>query len=348
MRLESIPNRGPASMGLEIRKGLDWAEEVDIASAFVSTSALRVLKDAIAKAKRDARSLRVRLVTGLYQDFTPPEAIAKAMRIQEVFPGSFQLKIARNNRFHWKMYMFRKGTARRLYVGSANFTEEGLRYSGELTIKIETRAKDEIARSIHEEFQDLWRHHAFEPKPAFVRKYRKSWRRPKRPGKHRERLLAMLEPPERARQPPQGQKPRLVVVDRDLTDETERIVGQETEWDERGWDYTCFLRRGERDAALAARIILFMDWRGQPTLEFHQAQEAANIITVDGRYFLASSRIPHGRRLQYKGSIVDEFKRLRLSRRKLKSDRNLNRSQYTECARLMHATTWLGKQGYLQ
>jgi len=65
----------------------------------------------------------------------------------------------------------------------------------------------------------------------------------------------------------------------------------------------------ERDAALAARIILFMNRRGQPTLKFHEAQEAANITTVDARYFLASSKIPHSRCVQYKGSIANEFKR---------------------------------------
>jgi len=347
MRLEVIPNKGPASMGPEIQKGLDWAERVDIASAFVGSSALGILETALAKARRGARSLGIRLVTGLYQNFTSPEAIARAMRMQKAFPGSFQLKIARNNRFHWKLYLFGKGRARRLYIGSANFTDEGLKYSGELSVKIGASARDRIARSIHEEFRNLWKHYAFEPRPAFLRKHRKSWHRPKRSGRYQEHLLAMLETPEVAQQPPGNHKLRLVVVSADLADETQRIVREETEWDKKRWDYTGFLRRSERDAARAARIILFMDWRHPPTLEFHQSQETANISTTDGNYFLASSKLPNSQRVKYEGSIANELNRIGLSKRKLKNDRNLNRLQYLECARLMHATTWLSNHGFL-
>ena len=332
----------------EITDGLEWADQVDIASGFAGKEVLDDIGQAIHQAKKTKRELSVRLLVGLYQRFTSPSTIKKALAIQETFPRHFHVKIARNRRFHWKLYMFGKRATRRLYVGSANFTRDGLTASGELCVRISAGAKDLINLSLVSEFDNMWRKEAFSPDSDFLKRYRKIWRRSERSRGKDSALDDLLRRPERTRFRPSRLKPRLICVDADLGDEAKEKIKQETEWDQRRWTYICFSRRNDRDVAQRAGVILEADRRNKiPVLEFGSVEDVVDIETSDGNYFLAYSAISRGRSVQYKGQAKRLLSLYGLGKSKLKSDRYLEREQLEQCAKLMNVTPWLRKQGLL-
>jgi HKD family nuclease len=138
MKLEVVPNKGPASMGPELSRGLSWAKSLDIATAFLTVRSLERLEEALMNAQDSGRLLRIRLLCGLYQRFTSAATIRAAVRLQKKYSDQFHIRIARNNRFHWKLYLLHSNAKSCAYVGSANFTEDGLTASGEL-LRLATR-----------------------------------------------------------------------------------------------------------------------------------------------------------------------------------------------------------------
>jgi HKD family nuclease len=340
MKVEAIPNKGPARMGPEIEHSLSWAEQVDIASAFVTPAALTRLKSALAQAQKDSRPLKIRLVFGLYRRFTPPQALTKMRQLRRAFPGKFFVRIARNNRFHWKLYIFRCGNSRRLYVGSANFTEDGLDASGELSVKITAKASDSIARLLEDEFDALWQNETLLLSKKVSNLYQEVERPPKEiifPQRD-DAISDLLQEAERPLAPsPTSPKPRLIFVDKDVSEETKDIISAETQWDAKGWDYTCYAYRQAYDRARNAKVILLVrfDSPKECWLEFRRVEEAVEIETPDGKYFIAHSRVPHGWCRKYE-EIKQDLIQVGLALEASTSDRNLSAKQAEILCRLLH------------
>lgn len=228
-------------MGVEIDHSLKWAHKAEIASAFVTLKALRHLEHALAEAQKKKRSFKVRLLVGLYQCFTSPEALVKVLRLQKAFPGRLYVRVARNKRFHWKLYIFQKANVKRIYVGSANLTDDGLHSSGELSIKLTGKAGEIASDVLSIEFDSIWQDHAFSLSPDIVRKYKKVKRPSITPAVGDDAIARLLENAEktttRSELTTLVSKPRVVFVDENLKEETIEIVGAETEWEKENWDY---------------------------------------------------------------------------------------------------------------
>ena len=74
-----------------------------------------------------------------------------------------------------------------------------------------------------------------------------------------------------------------------------------------------------------------------PILRVLEVKDAVDIETSDGDYFLAHSRIPSGRSIQYRGQVS-------INRSRLGSNKYLKQERLEQCAKLMHVTPWLRKQ----
>jgi HKD family nuclease len=340
MKLEAIPNKGPASMGSEIDRSLHWAHEVDLASAFVTVAALKRLQTALEEAGRQKRTLRIRLLFGLYQRFTPPEALAKMLNLQKRHPGSLFVRVARNRRFHWKMYSFKKGSTRRLYVGSANFTTDGLTADGEMSLKLIAKSHDKVIKSIESEFESAWHHDAFTLNKSLLEKY-SNLARPKSiitDPQNDKAISILLRAPNKQPTPPAKalHKPRLVYVDGITTEETQRILEEETNWDQKGWNTICFRYKGEWDLVKMSKVFLLV-CRANPKsyeISFRRTEHTACIETPDGKYHLAHSKVPYGWCREY-SVIKEELKTAGLTQNKIKSDRSLNTEQLLLFCRLL-------------
>ena len=115
MKIEAFPNKGP-EWGPEVTM-LYWASSAYIASAFLTSASLERIEEALIEAE-NSNPTEIRLLVGLYQRFTSAASITKAYKLQEKYPNNFWVRISRNNRFHWKLYMFTKNSDQRIYVGS--------------------------------------------------------------------------------------------------------------------------------------------------------------------------------------------------------------------------------------
>ena len=175
MKIEAIPNKGPASLGPEITECFDWANNAYIASAFLTLASLKRIEDALIKSEKSQHHIEILLLVGLYQRFTSAKTIEKAFNLQKKYPSKFRIQIARNSRFHWKLYIFGKERSRKIYIGSANFTEDGLTTSGELSVKITAQANEQIFKSLQHEFEEIWRKkkNSFQPNENFLTAYNK-------------------------------------------------------------------------------------------------------------------------------------------------------------------------------
>lgn len=349
MRVEAIPNRGVASMAPEVESGLGWAREADIATAFVTPAALGRLEAALARASERRRPLRIRVLVGLYQRFTPPTALARLLSLRKRFPGKLYVHVARNRRFHWKLYAFRNRGERRFYVGSANLTRDGMTAEGELCVKITAEARDPISKSLEAEFDKLWRdgRKSVTLDNLLLGEYRKVARPARRyaePGRD-EALEGVLVAPERFRTEasapgPAGRaRPRASYTQLDVSEETEEIVRAETNWDREGWGFTVYERKDDFEKDLRARLLLLVT-RAGGTREHHLSlaavRDEAVLDTPDGKYFLARSRVRYSRERRYDEEVGRALKAVGLSLKGLKSNPALSRAQLEACCRLLH------------
>jgi HKD family nuclease len=352
MKIEPIFNKGPASMGPEIMEQFDWAKEVNIASAFVSSASLDRIQEVLEKAKNSRRHLKINLLVGLYQRFVSAATIAKALGLCKRYPESFSIRIARNNRFHWKLYIFTKREERRIYVGSANFTEDGLSASGELSVKITVRGRDKTAKLLEAEFEVIWneKKHSFSPDKKFLKTYKRFARRPRHVRITKDDPIGRLlynaqrihrnHPTEKADE--STLKPRTVFASEDLLPETvKKIRKYRNNWDENGWDYVCLYKR-DFESTENTKLILYVTHykhkippADQFKLGFYKIEATAELETPDGRYFIAASHIPYSKIVDY-GNVKDELRKVGLTWKKLRGYRSLNKDQTAMLCQVLH------------
>lgn len=345
MKIEVLPNVGPASMVSELTNGMEWATNLDIASAFVTTAALERLELALIRAQKAGRNLTIRLLVGLYQRFTSAATIAKAVRMQQSYPEQFSIRIARNQRFHWKLYTFRRGHSRRLYVGSANLTEDGLRASGELCVKITAQDRDQVSKTLAAEFTRLWTHpkRSFAPSTKFLRDYRGLKRPPKTVRTPADAAVRrLLQAPKKVKPTTGGRiaSPCLIFTDAEVTDQTRDSVVEETDWETRGWLWAC-LDKHSCERLENAGVVLWVEATDprtkEYTLDFFQLEETAHFKTPDGSHFAAMTRIPHGWTRHY-SDIRQVLRRVGLTAKKVCRNRYLTSAQVEVLCNLLHVS----------
>lgn len=343
MKTEPIPNKGPASLGSEFVTRLEWATCADMASAFVGPVAVRMLKTALDH-DRNNRQLRIRLVVGVYGDFTEPAVLRGLLQLHKNDPVRFRVRVARNQRFHWKFYSFSKGTANFVYVGSGNFTNDGLKASGELAIRIKAKTHDTISRALQDEFDNLWSEDSFNLESRFIREYDHGRKPPSRvsASKASGYMSRWLEPPTRHPQPPpiRRSRPRVLFVDDFLNDETTEFVESQTDWRKHHWNYTCFPYKQDFTNVRNAGLLLLVErsrvHRSRKYLiELSRVRASVQIETDEGKYFVAHSRVPRGWCVGY-DKVLEDLARAGLEWKAIKADTSLNEKQIGILSRLLH------------
>ena len=246
-------------------------------------------------------------------------------------------RIAKNQRFHWKYFRFRSPKTVRAYVGSANLTTDGFTASGEVILRLKGRNTDSAIRSLHDEFNTVWTHHARSITQDLLQLYKSKYRASKLNSMNNV-LAKFLEKPERKSltiEPPS--KPRLVFVSEIVSEETARYIRRETDWPQ-DWDYTVFSDKSSYDKARLAGVLLKVStWDGNCLLEFCRVREFSDSIeTKDGKYFVAHSKVGKSWSRDF-SKIKSELRGLGLTRKTLRSERYLNRRQVLGLAQLLHA-----------
>src|ERR1700722_2408491 len=131
MNLDIIENSGPDNLRDTLKAHLRRASDVSIAVAFVTQAGL---DEVVQSLRQVAEQGRVRLLTGLYQKTTEPEALRTLLRIQDETRDRFSVRLSREPQFHRKLYLLGSRTHSTVIIGSSNLTREGRRSGGELTL----------------------------------------------------------------------------------------------------------------------------------------------------------------------------------------------------------------------
>jgi HKD family nuclease len=341
MKVEVIPNRGPASMVAELETRMPAAKRIDIASAFVTPPALTRIENLLRRPGKKGPVPVVRMVFGVYQRFTPPGALAKMLRLQKRYPARFMARIAINQRFHWKLFILRQQAKGIYYVGSANLTEDGLAASGELSLKVTAVSSDRIAKSLKKEFEDLWREGSW----ALTRDLAQEYGKVKRPpvsflkNKPDGMLSRILEKPARTASPARKRngKVRLIYFDKFFDVKTISVLRQNTGWDLHTWDCGSFDTRKDFNPILAADTYLIVynsPKRGDLCMKFARREESAELETKDGRYFISYSYLPGTRGRCYR-AIAPALKAAGFTKADLRRDRFLSKREIDSLARIL-------------
>ena len=245
-----IENAGPNHLRGFLKQHIKTAKSVDIAVAFVTLAGLSDLLPVLKKASMNGS---VRLLTGLYQCFTEPEALRVLLAEQTDTADRLSVRLSTDPHFHWKAYFLLKGGKATAVIGSSNLTAEGLGGSGEFNAVFSMSAKSPAYKSLRKPFEEEWKL----AKPLHreqIDKYANARPKSMRVFQPSMSLKAIL-----GGRPRQAERSSDCQYWRDwvtgaVADKTEEIVSESTNWDERRylW-YSSWEPRHKR----GDRILLF-------------------------------------------------------------------------------------------
>lgn len=128
-----------------IEKELLNCNEFWISVAFVTTSGVAAIFNTLLELKE--RNIKGKLLVSSYLFFTQPEALRKLLRFDNIV-----LRIATNDNFHSKGYLFYNGYIYDLIIGSSNLTASALCSNKEWNLKVSATPKSYIIESAIREF----------------------------------------------------------------------------------------------------------------------------------------------------------------------------------------------------
>jgi len=200
------------------------------------------------------------------------------------------VRISRDAKLHRKLYLLRRSRAVTVICGSSNLTVEGLKSRGELNVLVRLIHSDPALRSLSDGFQAAWStRNSVALSSSLITRYENSRPSQPRPTLYPSSLRAILgaggEPLSDA---DEGSRPPAYWrdhVDGFVASKTEDVIDDETDWDDRGYEWysgSSRYRAGDR--------ILLLD-RSRKTYWARLVEVVdvtrTSVATPDGRYFAA-------------------------------------------------------------
>lgn len=110
--------------------------------------------------------------------FSEPYALDKLASLTNIQLKIYHVK-DKNNGFHTKGYLFRENGIYRIIIGSANMTQTALSTNMEWNTQLVSTEQGEMAKSIVQEFERLWKDELSKLYDEFIEDYRKIYNRKK-------------------------------------------------------------------------------------------------------------------------------------------------------------------------
>lgn len=231
VRVGAIENAGPNTLRTFLQNTGRSAKQIDIAVAFLTSAGLNSILYLLTR-----RGTRVRVLTGLYQGFTEPSALRTLLQAERGSKGRLSVRISTNPRFHWKAYFLVGPRSADVVVGSSNLTLEGLANDSEFNLHMTVAISSNEYATVHGVFDRNWNTKSKPLSQAALKRY-EDWRKDSE---------TEPRPPVPLRQILGGNPDRLSVtkqedqrfwrtcVDGDLSEATEDLLCQTTNWERRG------------------------------------------------------------------------------------------------------------------
>jgi HKD family nuclease len=118
-----------------IADAMPGADEIVLCAAYWKTNAIDLFRPALKEALEKGKT--VRIFASVNERVTEPEALVELLRLLQGHDrASFYLCKRNGSIFHSKVYYFGRGDAFTAVVGSANFTQGGMKQNDEVSIQI--------------------------------------------------------------------------------------------------------------------------------------------------------------------------------------------------------------------
>lgn len=312
-QISLITNIGPNCLLPYLRAAGSSCKQIDIAVAFITASGLQSILHLL---QRVARKGRVRILTGLYQGFTEPKALALLLREQAESESRIAVRICRDKRFHWKSYFLIGSRSATAIVGSSNMTSEGLTERGELNLVLSAQREARPFCTVHSAFENYWDKQSQPLTKEIVSRYRQ-WHDQQPASTRRlvplKRILGKAAvTKDHADSATQRRCWRLSCVST-LDDATVDLLDRITDWDKKKYEILCTFTSRIRSGD---RAVMFDFQANRMSLVEIMEQVETPSRTPDGRYFIA-----------YKPVRSSTLKRLTPSLWKLLRDRKIVKGQ---------------------
>lgn len=299
--LEVIDNEGPNTLRQHLLEELPKVKSADFAVAFFTDAGLSGLHSALATA---ARQGRVRLLTGLYQGVTEPDALRWALDLQAKNRGKFQARLSPQLRFHWKLYILRYSHKTVTIVGSANFTGDGLTKRGEFCLVTTFRSPSGTLSHIEQSFEAAWNENNKSLHEDQIQEYARQRGKTIRPVPtfNVKKIVGVGQP---SIETSLGREYWRDSVSDYVQPATNQAVCEETNWDRKGYEWYAI---GNHSIKSGDRVLLFdFTIRKLYVVEVKSSTRLSR-HTPDGRFFIAYKRV---RRISEQAITAALWRRLR-------------------------------------
>lgn len=159
-----------------LKESFKNAEKIDIIVSFLMESGVKLILNDI----RDAvdRGVAIRILTGNYLKITQPSAL---YLLKNEFKDKIDLRFynVQNRSFHPKSYMFHNKIDSEIYVGSSNISRGALTNSIEWNYRFLKSQNPYDFNEFYDTFEDLFYNHSIIVDDDVLKRYSKSWVRPK-------------------------------------------------------------------------------------------------------------------------------------------------------------------------
>jgi len=301
--IDVVDNRGVTSMAGELETRFREFDVARLATASLTRDGLAELERALTSGRK---SLRIKLLVGLYNGHTEAAALRRLLTLQKRTGASLEVRIAQNPRFHWKVYMFSGQRRLVAYVGSSNLTGDGLGTEGEFNLRLSGTSRDRCLIHITDTFDRSWRKDAVPLDPTisetFASVSQRSHNITKGIDPQIRRILRRLRRPKRGgTRKVRGEASCYTFFEEIADASTQREVRHKTRWDSKGWNWMVFSAKAERDRLLRAGSFYLAEiHRTGGILSLNDVRDDDEFRTEDGRFFVAFER--------RKGSIAKSLK----------------------------------------
>jgi len=159
-----------------LKESISRAKRIDIIVAFLMESGVRLLEEDFKQAVN--RGAAIRILCGNYLNITQPQAL---YLLKDSFGDRVDLRFYNvpNRSFHPKAYIFEFDDSGEIFIGSSNMSRSALTDGIEWNYRICSVKSPEDYLHFKRTFEDLFFNYSIIVDDNEMRKYSKSWRRPK-------------------------------------------------------------------------------------------------------------------------------------------------------------------------
>lgn len=159
-----------------LKESISKAKRVNIIVAFLMESGVRLLEDDFKEAVD--RGTVLRILCGNYLNITQPQALY-LLRDSLGYKVDLRFYNVPNKSFHPKAYIFEYEGSGEIFIGSSNVSRSALTDGIEWNYRICSKKSPEDYAYFKQAFEDLFFNHSIVVDDNEMRKYSKSWKRPK-------------------------------------------------------------------------------------------------------------------------------------------------------------------------